>query len=74
MQAIQQSGEWGTDCQIAAAAHLLQVSILCLSRYSALGEYQIQHVSPLLPTVRTATATAFMKLYIYLITLAHITI
>ena len=34
-------GEWGTDAEIAAAAHLLNVSILCFSKHSAHGDYQL---------------------------------
>jgi len=35
---MQQPGQWGTDCQIVAAAHLLQLSILCFSQYSDSGQ------------------------------------
>ena len=46
---MQQPEEWGTDCQIAAAAHLLQLSILCFSQYSDSGQYHIQQFPPHFP-------------------------
>jgi len=45
-------GEWGTDAEIAAAAHLLNVSILCFSKHSAHGDYQLQHFAPHFTTNR----------------------
>jgi len=30
---MQESGEWRTDCENVAAAHMLELSILCYSQY-----------------------------------------
>jgi len=49
LQNMQQPGEWGTDCQTAAAAHLFQISILCFSQYTESGHYRIQHFPPHFP-------------------------
>ena len=49
LQDMEQPGEWGTDCQIAAAAHLFQLSILCFSQYSESGQYHFQHFPPHFP-------------------------
>jgi len=45
-RSMQQPGEWGEDCQIAAAAHLFQLSILYFSQYGQSGQYRIQHFPP----------------------------
>jgi len=43
---MQESGEWGTDCEIVAAAHMLEISILCYSQYDTFGQYRFQQFSP----------------------------
>ena len=43
---MQKPGTWGTDQEIVAAAHLLNCSILCLSRYGTSNRYCLQHIPP----------------------------
>jgi len=43
---MQNNGEWGTDLEIAAAAHLLQCSIVCYQQYDTNGQYVFQHFAP----------------------------
>ena len=40
------SGAWGTDREIAAAAHLFNCSILCFSRYGDGNKYCLQQFAP----------------------------
>ena len=41
----EQSGVWGTEQEIAAAAHLFDCSVICYSRYS-FANFCLQHFSP----------------------------
>ena len=45
VMAMQERGQWGTDQEVATAAHLFQCSIICLCRYSN-NKYCLQHFSP----------------------------
>jgi len=45
LQKMQQSGEWGTESEIIAAAHLFQCSIFCFSRYNR-TKFCLQKFSP----------------------------
>jgi len=42
---MQKEGQWGTEQEIAAAAHLFDCSIMCLSTYTH-GQLSLQHFSP----------------------------
>ena len=46
IQKMKESGEWGTDHEIVAAAHLLSCSIICCSRYGSSNKLCLQHFSP----------------------------
>ena len=54
---MQESGEWGTEQEIAAAAHLLDCSILCYSKYNTSNQYCLQHFSPHFVLQRTCSST-----------------
>lgn len=54
---MQQTGEWGTEQEIAAAAHLFDCAVLCYSRYSANGEYCLQVFTPHFATSPTCTTS-----------------
>jgi len=43
---MQESGEWGTEEEIATAAHQLECSIVCSSRYNASNDMCLQHFPP----------------------------
>ena len=42
---MQDMGQWGTDREIATAAHLFECSIVCFSSYSA-DQFCLQHFAP----------------------------
>jgi len=42
---MQKSGEWGTETEIIAAAHLFKCAILCFSKYSS-KDLCLQQFSP----------------------------
>ena len=43
---MQESGEWGTEKEIITAAHMLQCSIVCFSKYNTDNKYCLQHFPP----------------------------
>jgi len=43
---MQQEGHWGTEQEIATAAHLFQCSIVCFSKYNLNEQYCLQHFPP----------------------------
>jgi len=43
---MQNDGEWETDLEIAAAARLLQCSIVCYQQYDTNRQYVFQHFAP----------------------------
>jgi hypothetical protein len=45
LAAMQQNGEWGTEHEIIAAAHLFDCSIVCYSRYNS-KQFCLQHFPP----------------------------
>ena len=45
LQKMQKSGEWGTETEIIAAAHLFKCAILCFSKYSS-KDLCLQQFSP----------------------------
>ena len=46
LAAMQTLGEWGTEQEIVAAAHLFNCSIMCFSQYGQSGQYCLQHFPP----------------------------
>ena len=43
---MQKIGEWGTDLEIIAAAHLFNCSIICVTRLNNTSRLWLQHFSP----------------------------
>jgi len=43
---MQEPGDWGTEQEIVTAAHLLQCSIICISKYNSTEQYCLQHFPP----------------------------
>ena len=43
---MKESGEWGTDHEIIAAAHLFNCSVVCCSKYGSTDKLCLQHFSP----------------------------
>jgi hypothetical protein len=56
LAAMQQDGEWGTEHEIIAAAHLFDCSIVCYLRYNN-RQFCLQHFPPHLVTSGTCTST-----------------
>jgi len=46
LHAMQKTGEWGTDIEIIAAAHLFNRSIVCVTRLNNTSRLWLQHFSP----------------------------
>lgn len=55
LRRMQTDGEWGTDKEIIAAAHLFKCCIVCLTRYNNTTKLCLQHFSPHFPTSQTCT-------------------
>ena len=55
LTAMQTLGEWGTEQEIVAAAHLFNCSIMCLSPYGQTGEFCVQHFPPHFASQRQCT-------------------
>jgi len=55
LAAMQQNGEWGTEHEIIAAAHLFNCSIVCYSRYNS-RDFCLQHFPPHYVTTPTCTS------------------
>lgn len=62
---MQESGVWGTEQEIAAAAHLFDCSIICFSKYSN-SQFCLQHFRPHFISCTQCTRTCNHKT-IYLI-------
>ena len=43
---MQESGEWGTEKEIITAAHMLECSIVCFSKYNTDNKYCLQYFPP----------------------------
>jgi len=54
---MEKAGVWGTDKEIAAAAHLFKCSIICYSRYSPTGNFCLQQFSPHFTTMAICNNT-----------------
>ena len=54
---MEKVGVWGTDQEIAAAAHLFNCSIICYSKYSSTGNFFLQQFSPHFTTMANCNST-----------------
>ena len=52
---MQTDGEWGTDKEIIAAAHLFKCCIVCLTRYNNTTQLCLQHFPPHFAASQTCT-------------------
>ena len=55
LTSMQTPGEWGTEQEIVAAAHLFNCSIMCLSQYGQTGEFCLHHFPPHFASQRQCT-------------------
>jgi len=46
LQIMQHQGEWGTDEEIIAAAHLFECSVVCVTKINQTNNFCLQHFSP----------------------------